>query len=474
MWLVFETGGNAGRSREASGARFVLGRDSTCDLVVPDERAPRQHAFLNVYPDGRAELHDMGSANGTFVNGHRLTGPVLLAGGEQVQIGETVLRTSLTKPTAKATEIGVVPVDLREGSASASTIERIKLRRSARTATVVGALAIIAVGTAVALFATGVIGGGGDEPRPVSAVVKDLRPSTVRILAITGDSGAGGTGWVYDAKQGLIVTNQHVVNEGESFQVVVNDQPRTARLMGSAPCDDLAVLKVTDTSGLVTLPLAAQSDVSEGDTVVAVGYPGSSSTKANLTANTGVVSVAKTSYDTRDAVDVPAYPNVIQTDTPINPGNSGGPLVDLEGKLVGVNSAGVTNRRNRIIQGQNYAIGVDRVKEVVPDLARGRSLYWTGIGLDYVPNPAEQMPSSGVTQPGLLIDNIVPGSPAANGFPKPSFVVAVNGKSLDGTLQSYCEAVKAGATDKAEFTVLTGNGQSQTLAVPFAASPPAQ
>ena len=92
MWLTFETGGEAGRSVEASGERFTIGRDGSCALVVSDDRASRQHAFLRVYGDGRAEVHDMQSANGTFVNGHRITSPVLLQGGEQIQIGETVLR----------------------------------------------------------------------------------------------------------------------------------------------------------------------------------------------------------------------------------------------------------------------------------------------------------------------------------------------------------------------------------------------
>jgi len=474
MWLVVESGGDEGHAVQASGERWVIGRDPGCNLVVNDEKASRQHAMLRVYADGRAELHDMGSANGVLVNGHRLTGPVLLQGNEMVQIGETLIRTSMQPPSAKATQIGVVPQDL--GGPSASTIERRRLRRSTRMATIVGALAIVAVAGIGTLLATGVIGGGGDDTppqRPISAIVDSLRPSTVRILALTGDSGAGGTGWVLDAQQGLIVTNQHVVNEGETFQVVVNDQTREAKLMGSAPCDDMAVLKVADTTGLVTLPLGAQADIREGDTVVAVGFPGSDSEKARLTATTGVVSVVSTSYDERNAVDVPNYPNVIQTDVAINPGNSGGPLVDTDSRLVGINSAGTTQRNNRIIQGQNYAIGVDRVKEVVPQLQTGHSLYWTGIGLDYVPDPS-QLSGAPTSAPGILVNNIVPGSPAAQaGFPNPAYITQVNGQDMDGTLQSYCQAVKAGPQDSATYTLFTtANSSPIQVRIPYATTAP--
>lgn len=478
MWLVVESGGDAGQSSKAAGERYVIGRDAACDLVVNDDRVSRQHAFLRVYPDGRAELHDMGSANGTFVNGHKLTGPVLLQGAEQIQVGGTVMRTSLTEPSSKATQIGVVPPDLHKGP-SASTVERIKLRRSARTATVVGAAAIAVAVGAVALFATGVIGGGKDGPAPspakpeVADIVDKARPSTVRILATAGDQGAVGTGWVLDAGQGIVVTNQHVVNQGEEFQVIVNDQPRSARLLGSAPCDDLAVLKVDDTSGLVTLPLGSQSDLKEGHTVVAVGYPGSVSAEAKLTANTGIVSVVQTKFDEPESVDVPAYPNVIQTDTAINPGNSGGPLLDMNGNLVGVNSAGITLRNERIIQGQNFAIGVDRVKEVVPELQAGRSQFWVGLGIEYFPNPSEQG-IQGVTDPGLGVLRVVPGSPAAaQNFPKPAYIVAVNGQRLDGSLRSYCDATRSGPADGATFTVLTSDSASPVdVQVPYATSAP--
>lgn len=484
MWVIFESGGEHGRAVRASGERWVIGREADCDLVVPDDRVSRHHAMLRVYPDGRAELHEMHSANGTFVNGHRLSGPVLLSGGETIQVGETVLRTSLSEPSSSATTIGVTPPELRTDApaATATHAEGAAMRRSLRTALIIAGVAVVGVVGLGALLISGAFtGDDGTTPATTTAatldvptIVRNARPSTVVVFARTSDGEGRGTGWVLDAAEGLVVTNQHVVNDGETFAVGVEGATRSATVVASAPCDDLAILKVSDTTGLKTMPLAAsQAEVTEGDTVVALGFPGSASQTPVFTTTTGVVSVAKTHFD-EQAADVPLYPNVVQTDAAINPGNSGGPLLDLKGNLVGVNSAGITLLGDRTIQGQGYAIGIDRVREVLPTLRSGRSMYWTGLGFDYVPDPTAEpnLPQ----QPGLYVDNVVAGSPAAQAdFPTPSYVVAVNGRELDGTLQSYCSAVRGGPSDSATFSVLTSSDADATardIRVAFASAPP--
>ena len=103
MWLTFRSGGDEGETVEVTGERFVVGRDEGANLVIHDDKVSRQHAYFRCYPDGRAELHDLGSANGTLVNGHLIRGPVLLQGNEQLQFGDTVLTTSTQRPSAKAT-----------------------------------------------------------------------------------------------------------------------------------------------------------------------------------------------------------------------------------------------------------------------------------------------------------------------------------------------------------------------------------
>jgi S1-C subfamily serine protease len=491
MWLTFTSGVEKGRSVRAAGERFVIGRDPACDLTVRDARASRRHAYLRVVDEGRAELHDLDSANGTLVNGHRLTGPVTLSGGEEIRIGDTTLATSREPIASTATVVGEIPsvaappppraaaappppASLGASGPTPSVIERVKLRRTTRRAVVAGTVAVVAAAAVVALAVTGVLG-GDDEPAEagIPEIVDRVRPSTVVVnTLVDGETAGSGTGWVLDAEQGLIVTNSHVVNGGTGWNVGVDDSLRPATLVGAAPCEDLALLQVQDRSGLETLPLGSQGDLRQGQTVVAIGFPGTASARANLTTTTGVVSVVNTRFDLA-GVDVPQYPNVIQTDAVINPGNSGGPLVNTDSELVGVNSAGITLLGGRTIQGQGYAIGVDRVKEVVPRLRAGRSIGFTGMGFIYATDEEDldQLAAAGLpAAPGIVVTTAVPGSPAADaGFGQgPVLITAVNGTPMDGSLPAYCSAIGGGEEgSEAVFTVAQPNQAERDVTVAF-------
>lgn len=474
MWLTIRTGPDAGR-RIRLESRLTIGRDRTAGLLLADPRVSRLHAVIDRLPDGRVVLTDAGSTNGSFVNGAAVRGPIVLAGGDVVRFGAVEIQVtseaSDPAPVERPPQIAArpdqltarvdaplgrvgappapqpampsavpgVPVAPAESARPASaaglgTTERRVLRRSVRRATILASaagVAAIVLAVVVILFLTGVLPPGG--PMSVSEVVDQVRPSTVLVISNQeGQPFAEGTGWVLDANEGLIVTAAHVVNEGTDFAVGVDGEQRPAELVAVAPCEDLAVLRVNDTSGMVTLPMGSQSDVQQGDEVVALGYPVSASLEDTLAATTGNVSVVREVFRL-PALDVPRYPNVVQTDAAINPGNSGGPLVDLDGRLVGVNVAVNRGDGGAIIEGQGYAVGVDRVREVLPDLRAGRSPGWMGFGLTYPSDVA-----------ALEVDTVVPGSPADEaGFGRdPRFLVAIDGKPLDNTLRSYCEAVK--------------------------------
>src|SRR5918998_2144330 len=92
MILEITSGADAGRTANVRGDQFTLGREGTTNLVLRDVKASRRHASLRELPDGRVELTDLGSRNGTFVNGQQVTGSVVLNGGEEIRIGDTVLR----------------------------------------------------------------------------------------------------------------------------------------------------------------------------------------------------------------------------------------------------------------------------------------------------------------------------------------------------------------------------------------------
>src|SRR5437879_13010738 len=96
MWLTRRDRGD--EAVEVVGDEFVIGRDDDCDLVVDDPKASRRHAALKALPDGRAELRDLGTTNGTFVDERRIDAPVTLEGGETIRVGRTELRTSKAAP----------------------------------------------------------------------------------------------------------------------------------------------------------------------------------------------------------------------------------------------------------------------------------------------------------------------------------------------------------------------------------------
>jgi S1-C subfamily serine protease len=488
--LEFASGSQQGQAADVAGDRFLVGRGSDCELTLADGEASRSHALLRPQADGTVVLEDLGSTNGTFVNGRRIAGPVTLRGGERVRIGDTELNfldgvaphtqqpSPATAPPPPGAAAAAAAAGGGAGAAAAgsapptpSRIERIMLRRSVNRAMIIagisGAIALIAVIVVVVIVLT-----GGSSAPSSSEIVAAVKPATVDVLISQTGEGvvAGGTGWVLDRDRGLIVSNNHVINGADQVQVVVDGQKRDAQVVAAAPCQDMSVIRVADNAGLKTMPLGSQSDLKAGDTVVAVGFPASASPQDHLVATVGSVSDPKTQYNVPQAADVPILSNVVQTDAAINPGNSGGPLVNQDKKLVGMNTAGLDEAGGRRLQGQGYAIGVDQIKRFVPSLSAGTAIGWTGLGLEPA-DPAELQRQN--LPAGLLVKNAIPGTPgdkAGFGDNKTRLITAVDGKPLDGTIRSYCAiAGSKRKGDSAVFTVISAPGASpQQVRIPFA------
>jgi S1-C subfamily serine protease len=405
MWLEYRSGANAGQRVQITGSRFTVGREGAVNLVVPDTKVSRQHAYFQDLGDGRVALYDQNSSNGTFVNGQRIQS-VTLSGGEQVQFGDTVFAVS---PNGAAAATGVAapppqqaytPVATPAPPTSApvtpgnappartqSAIQRIVLQRSVTRATRIGIAAIVLLLIAIAVGAVAILSGGGDNSTKLKSnaqIIKDVTPLTTFVLTeLPGGGAERGTGWVYDAANGYIVTNAHVVAGGQKYTVGIdnngNKRGLPGKLVGCRLEEDLAVLQVSDTTGLRQFKLGEQDKIERGDDVVAVGYPeiAAGFDAAELTANTGSISVPKTTFPAiplEGGLQVGPYQNVTQIDVAINPGNSGGPLVDHNEQLIGVNTAvRLQNNSGTALQNQNYAISVDRVKQIVPQLIASKS-----------------------------------------------------------------------------------------------------
>ena len=484
MWVLIEAGSDEGQSARIAGDRFTIGSAEDSDLRIEHPDVEPLHATIRVRDDGGFELHDEGAAEGVFVEGERVTEPVPLNGDEKLRLGDDVLlHLSLEEPEEEpaievpaeavpelADALGVEPEELAATGTDPAVRRRRwravvrairETRQTVRRALAAAAAALLAAVVLAVLLVAGVVGGDGDDGPSVEDVVDKTGPSAVLVRARLRGTQATGSGFALDKNDGLVVTNYHVINGGKAFDVRVGDDYREAEVVGAAPCDDLALLKVDDSDGMRTLSLGSQKDLRQGQQVVALGFPANASLRGELTSTAGVVSVPRSSFRL-PTPDSPRFENLIQTDAALNPGNSGGPLVDIDGRLVGVNTAIFTATRGPA-SAQGYAIGVDRVKQVVAELRRGRSQRWLGAGM--IPPPKRIV--SRVGHRGLLITAAVPGTAAAAVGLEGVLLTSLNGEQLDGTIVGYCRAVEgiqSGETIDAEAIVKPG-GAPKVIAI---------
>jgi len=184
-----------------------------------------------------------------------------------------------------------------------------------------------------------------------------------------------GSGFIWDSL-GHIVTNFHVIKESYKAKVTLSDQTTyDAEVVGYEPTKDLAVLKINANSPLKPIPLGSSHDLKVGQSVFAIGNPFG----LDQTLTTGIISALG-----REIQSVAQTPirDVIQTDAAINPGNSGGPLLDISGRLIGVNTA--IYSPSGAYAGIGFSIPVDAVNWVVPDLIKYGKLQRPVLGVELV------------------------------------------------------------------------------------------
>jgi putative serine protease PepD len=454
------SGPDEGKTIEIPPSGVTIGRDKSAGVKLADDEISREHVQLKTNDDGTVQITDLDSRNGTVVDGKTISRPTNAGDGAQITIGRS--RLKLTTTARKAG--GISSIGGRRPSAGV-------------IAAVIGGIAAVVVLLIVLLSGGSDNGNKSSAPLTTAQVVSKLKPSTVQVLGkVAGRTGQSGTGWILDPSKGLIVTNAHVIEGSESninsilnfgkpvtnFQVTVNGFPRGADIYAVAPCEDLAILRTPAVSALPAVQLGSQSDIQAGDKAISLGYPGNAASTGNdLQANEGTVSVPKTRADASILSDNQAlYPNVVQTDTPINPGNSGGPLVDDTGKLIGVTTLGSSGGES---QNQNYAIGVDQVKQVTDQMKNGDSIGWAGIGFIALgDNPPSGFP------PGLLVTAVFPGTGSDQGGLQPFDVItALNGRPVT-TRDDYCNAIaNISSGESASVDVALPNGQLGTGRIIF-------
>ena len=228
---------------------------------------------------------------------------------------------------------------------------------------------------------------------------EDARPEREQF---SPPGGGTGSGFVYDDK-GHILTNNHVVADAKKIEVTFSDgQTATAKVVGTDPDADVAVIKV-DTTAYKPAPLGKSKGLRVGEWVLAIGSPFGLS----QTVTAGIISATE-----RNSVGINKYEAFIQTDAAINPGNSGGPLVDLNGRVIGINSAIVTATRANA--GVGFAIPIDMAVSLADKLIKdgkiNRALL--GIGLaPLTPSLAKQLGLDAKTT-GIVVAKVDPSRPA--------------------------------------------------------------
>lgn len=286
-----------------------------------------------------------------------------------------------------------------------------------------------------------------------------------------------GSGFVYDT-EGRIITNNHVVDGAKTVDVTfVDGNTYSAKVVGTDAFSDIAVLQITDDfSGerLAPLSLGDSSQLQVGQQVIAIGNPFGLSN----TMTTGIVSQVGRLLPNQ--VTGFSIPSAIQTDAAINPGNSGGPLLDIQGSVIGVNTAIKSSTGD--FSGIGFAIPSNTVSRIVPYLIKdGKYDHpWLGIaGTSLTPDLAEKM---GLPRDfkGVAIASVTPGGPAdkagiigatRNDVPAGDVITAIDGnavKRIEDVIYYIEEQTSVG--DKLTITVYR-DGQSQDLTATLQARP---
>jgi len=405
--------------------------------------------------------------------------------------------------------VGFWAEDPRGPDAPAPPRRQRQVRRRRRRA-LVGAIAAAAVtATGLVALATGALGAeqststpptGPDRTAAVDVATKELDlseiearvdPAVVDVTSELPGGEAAGTGMVITS-DGEILTNNHVIEGATQITVTIGDDEKShkAEVLGTAPFDDVALLKVKGVSGLDTVEIGDASDLTVGERVIAIGnalnLPGPPRvTEGTVTALDQSITVGDDRGNSED------LENLIQTSTELSPGNSGGPLVNAQGQVVGINAAAEIQGRRLATGDQSsdvgFAIPIDNAIAIAKQIENGDETKTVHIGptgymgvqvrdagLDNngFPNGRGRPGGSTTTGDGALVVGVVPNGPADDaGISTGDTLTAIDGVQVTSSseLGNSIRAHEPG--DDVTITWVDDTGQEHDASVHLAENP---
>jgi Do/DeqQ family serine protease len=264
---------------------------------------------------------------------------------------------------------------------------------------------------------------------------------------------SAGSGVIVDAKQGIVITNYHVIKGADEVHVSLTDgRNDKAKVVGEDPDLDVAVLKIKPDK-LTDVKLADSSVLEVGDFVVAIGNPFG----LGQTVTTGIVSALG-----RTGLGIEGYENFIQTDASINPGNSGGALVNLRGELVGINTAIIAPAGGNV--GIGFAIPVNMVKSSMDQILKYGEVRrgYIGVNIQDITSDLRQAFSLPNGKRGVLITGVNESSPAEKaGIKAGDIVMSIDGESTTSAGQLRSQIAVKGVGDKVMIGVIRDGKEKQ-------------
>ena len=299
---------------------------------------------------------------------------------------------------------------------------------------------------------------GARAPQSFADLAAKADPAVVFVKTLQERRGASGrrrvvgqgvgTAFVYDPN-GLIITNNHVIDEASDIHVIFGRKREVkATVVGRDPRTDIAVLRVEE-KNLPYLPLGDSDALRVGDWVVAIGNPFALA----HTVSAGILSAKGRTLADVNGLDESGYYDFLQTDASINPGNSGGPLLDMAGNVIGINTA-IRAQANSI----GFAIPINMVKELLPRVLKDGHIKRSAIGVhvsSVLPDDMERLKLT--DENGALVRVIVPGGPADRaGLQVDDVIQAFDGEALTGPERLRWVASLAGVGKAATLRVVRG------------------